>query len=344
MKMKHRLILHLILGLALALAGMTSCHRSGKEPETPKSTKHEQQSQEPISDSVFDIAKMKLDYENYCAQGVQRDSVSFPSDCERLLTYWKQPCLVLAPDVEHYLDSIAEITGIPTYNNNDGAMAVRHAVHELHRFQTGDRVYYPVQEVKEAFDAMSQGFALSCDDADDGLRYIGVYYWFCFASQTALLCPVLDYISETHSPDNLVGLRSVCRCQGKMISAIINKRDEHCTVQMSGLNMDLRKVFQIKGHWSEDYYLLTSEDYANRSAVCLYERRYEELFLVVKTRIPLRKMRNGIDVGDDPVVIYIPWEHRWYLCVKVDENWQQIRGTKSLYLQLDAVTPYFEVQ
>lgn len=303
---------------------------------------------EPISIADIDIAKIAQDYDNY--DPCEGDAVTFPSECEHLVECWKQPCLYLAPDVEHWLDSIAEITGIPIYDDYDDERTriVNHAVHELRRYQTGERMYYPEHEVKDAFSAMFMGFRRAYNHADDGFYCVTGHYFHCFAAQAALLCPNVEFISETHSEDHQVGLLSCWTNAGPFFTAMMHQGNGRCTFQLVEENENaLGKVFHLKNDFGKEYYLLTSGFASNEfyytPLLYLYEKCDEVLSLVVKSEIPILEMMNGLDVRLTPEIIFNPTKRQWDLCFKDSEYWHKIEGTKSLYLHLDADVPYFEV-
>lgn len=115
-KQSLRFVIFVVMTFLLSTT-MSSCHKKDKGF---------------ISD--INIVQIAKNYQNY--DPFDGDSVSFPADCKRLMEYWKQPCLELAPNIEYYLDSIEKITGLPNWNEDEWtAKNIHRAVHELRRYQ-----------------------------------------------------------------------------------------------------------------------------------------------------------------------------------------------------------------
>lgn len=281
-----------ILILALTTLPFASCDRQ----------------QKPIKEEeiVFDIAKMIVDLENYecvgcvnCDGCESPDSISFPADVYRLLEYCKQPSHKLASNVEHFLDSIAEYTEIPVHmpdEPEDELGLVHHAVHELRRYQTGERKYYPEKEVKEALDCM--GFELGYIYSHGGdIWYVSLYYWFNFATQAALLSPNLEFISHKHSPDHQIGLVSYHEWSPcPLMSFLVIQKNNYCAIQLIDLDVDLKKIFQIEGEQGEEYYLLASrvdELMYNPLNAYLYKKSADGISFVSKESLSYTSFMNN---------------------------------------------------
>jgi len=336
----------MLLVASLAFMVMSSCHGNGKEQKQENQT---EEKQEASNIEGIDIAKMVKDEENTWLINNKKDTVSWPADMIRLEEYWKQPCLYLAPNVAHYLDSIAELIGLPTCNDYDGEgeKTINHAVHELRRFQIGERKYYPEQEVNDAFRAMSHGFYAANGHADDSFYYFAYHYLHCFGTQAALLCPNVEFVSDCHSEDHQVGLLSDGSGNtGPLFTAIIYKSGDRCIFQMVDIGTELGKIFHLTDDDGRDYYLLTS-GYSNNEIfyypiLYLYERRNDVLCLAAQSEIPHVEMANGKELFFSECR-FNPTKLQWDLCNEGEGYWYKIDGTKSFYLHLDGEKPYFEV-
>ena len=344
--MKNTKKISLLLAVNLAFMVMSSCHGNDKGQKQENQTTEKQ---ETISFAELDIAKMvdESNYEHFsdfCILDSKGDTILSPAECDSLIIEsLKKPCLNLVSDVDQYLDSVGEISGMPVYDSYHGDSAVKvvdQAVHELRRFQTGERKYYPKEEVGGALDMMS--FGLNWDCGHGGTAPI-VYYYLCFVQQAALLCPNVDFICETHSPDNQVGLRSVWGCGWPIMTYLLHKTDGHCTMQMVCASEDLSKVFQIEDDFGKQYYLLMGNlGSASSPAVYLYEKKNDEIVLFERKDFPLLEMMDD-EYYWNREIVYNPEHHRWDLCYQEGEYWHKFEGTKSLYLHLDGEKPYFEV-
>lgn len=361
-----------IVTIAIAFA---SCDH---ERKTNMKTQHE---------NFFDIAKMVSDFENYdCYECPNRDTVSYLADVDLLIEYCKKPDFKLVPNVERFLDSISEYTGIPVHMPDppeDELGIVHRAVHELSKFQTGDRSYYPEKEVMEALDCMGFGLGDIWSHGGD-IWYISMYYWYCFATQAALLSPKLDFVSHMHSPDNQIGLLSYHEWSPcPMMTFMVRQRDNYCTIQLVDEEVNLKKIFQIEDREGRKYYLLASGgDNIQFDSLCayLYEKSHDSISFIAKGTLPYATIfacfykdviietdekgnilstevfsnfaiteakKHKLNISsfiDSLQIIYNPKQYRWDLCIRNGgEYWHKIDSTKSLYLHLDEEKPYFEV-
>lgn len=338
-----------LLMLTTTLVVLYSCNRKQKGKELADK-----------KEITIDIAKMIEDLNNYecvgcdyCDDCENPDSISFLLDVDRLLEYFRESSCKLASNVEFFLDSIGEYTGIPVHmpdEPEDELGLVRCAVHELRRYQTGERQYYPEKEIKEALDCMAFELGYIYSHGGD-YWYISLYYWFNFATQAALLSPNLEFISHTHSPDHQIGLLSYHEWSyWPLMSFIIKQEDNYCTIQLIDLEINLKKVFQIKSEKGQEYFLLVSQydnpDVRSKMDVYLFERtRDKDVKLVTQFHDDsfLWNMFNYHEITDDFKITFNPQKNEWDICKKKGEYWHKIEGTKSLYLHLDEKEPYFEI-
>lgn len=216
----------------------------------------------------IDILKMIEDLKNFecvdcvgCEGCDNPDSISFPADIDLLIDYCKQPSLKLAPNVEQFLDSIEAYTGIPVHMPDppeDELGIVHRAVHELRRYQTGERKYYPKEEVIEALDYMGLGLGDIWSHSGD-YWYICLYYWANFATQAALLSPRVELVSHIHAPDHQIGLLSYHEWSpSPLMTFLVRQRENYCTIQLVDEEVDLKKIFLVSDNHGRDYYLLSS--------------------------------------------------------------------------------------
>lgn len=348
--MKHLMKFGLLLIAGVAFMVMSSCHGNDKEQKQGSLISEKQ---ETISIADIDIKAIIEDQDRYWDyENPDRDTISYMNDMERLDACFMQGNTWLAPNVETFLDSISQYTGISvhgydpyTYNEDSLIALVRSSAHELHRFQTGERRYYPEEEVKGALVVLGSYLGKWYNHADLADLYIGLYYWYCFASQAALLCPNVEFICDYHSEDHQVGLWNEKNAwYYPMMSWLLFQQDKHCTIRLIDYDRHLDKVFQIKDDRGRDYYLVTT-GWGRDFGAYLYEKRGDELVLVANNT---DYREYAYSYSED--VIYNPKEHRWDICDRGPdydypdhEYWVKIEGTPSLYLHLDGEKPYFEV-
>ena len=340
MKNTKKFSLLLIAGLALVFMAMPSCHNGNKVQEN---TAPEQK--ESISIADIDIKAIIEDQERYWAYE-NPDTISYINDMERLDACFMQGNTWLAPNVEAFLDSISQYTGIPVhayeeygYDEDSLIAFVRSTAHELHRFQTGERLYYPEEDVKGALNVMGSYLGKWYNHTLIEDLYIDLYYWYCFASQAALLCPNVEFICDYHSEDHQVGLWNEKNYwYYPMMSWLLFQQDKHCTIRLIDYDTHLDKVFQIKDDRGRDLYLITN-DWGRAFGAYLYEKIGDELVFVASN--------SSFRYSD--IIKYNPREHRWDICEtrwnhdNNQEYWVKIEDTPSLYLHLDEKVPYFEV-
>ena len=337
MKNTKKFSLLLIASLALSLMLLPSCNGNKKAQDN---TAPEQQ--ESISIADIDIKAIGEDYDRYWDyENPDRDTISYMKDIERLDACFMQGNKWLAPNVEAFLDSISQYTGISTNCGEECVAFVRETAHELYRFQAGERRYYPEDEINEALNILGEELGKGYNHTDLADLYIGLYYWYCFASQAALLCPNVEFLCDYHSEDHQIGLwNEKCAWYYPMMSWLLVQQDNHCTIRLIDYHTHLDKVFQIQDDKGRDYYLITN-GLGRAFGAFLYEIRGDELVLVANY--------TDFRVEYSAVIVYNPREHRWDICDSRwdhdndQEYWVKIEDTPSLYLHLDEDVPYFEV-
>lgn len=343
MKNTNIFSLLLFVGLASVLLVMPSCHANDKGQKQKKQTSEKQ---ETISIANINIKTIADDYDRYwdCENP---DTISYMKDMERLDACFKQGNTWLAPNVETFLDSISLYTGISVHGyeqygyNEDSLIAfVRSTAHELHRFQTGERRYYPEEEVKGALVVMGSYLGKWYNHTIIEDLYIELYYWYCFASQAALLCPNVEFICDYHSEDHQIGLwNEKCAWYYPMMSWLLAQQDNHCTIRLVDFHTHFDRIFQIQDDRGRDYYLITNA-WGDGFGAFLYEHRGDELVLVA----------SNPPFAEFGIIVYNPIEHKWDICDRGwdyhypdHKYWVKIEGTQSLYLHLDEDVPFFEV-
>lgn len=254
----------------------------------------------------IDIVKMIEDLENFeCVDCVgcdgcdNPDSISFPADVDQLIHYCKRPSLKLAPDVEQFLDSIEAYTGIPVHMPDppeDELGLVHHAVHELRRYQTGERKYYPKEEVIAALDCLAFGLGDIWSHSGD-YWFISLYYWVNFATQAALLSPNVEFVSHMHAPDHQIGLLSYHEWSiSPMMTFLVRQRENYCTIQLVDEEVDLKKIFQISDNQGRDYYLFSSSGdniMAGDLSAYLFLRSVDDISFVTKGSLSYSSVLNN---------------------------------------------------
>ena len=288
---------------------------------------------------------------DYCDK---QNCETFRANLDNLLLFLKHHSQKQASDVERFLDSISDLTGIPVhmkYEDCNELLIVERAVHELRRYQTGERHYYPEMEVKEALDCMA--FELGYEYSHAVLDLYGcLFYWYNFATQAALLCPNVEFVSHLHSADHQIGLLSYHEWSpSPLMSFLVSQKEGYCTIQLVDNDVNLKKIFQIRDNRGNDYYLLSSEyqynKYDNSFDAYLFRKEDDQLLLVTKTHESFLYyvLGNEYDYVDEGAEIrFNPNRCQWDLCIKKGEYWHKIEGTKSLYLHIDEKEPYFEIQ
>lgn len=272
--------------------------------------------------------------------------------------YFRNPSTKIYPDLSAYMDSISQYTEVPLRYPDYDMKIVQKAYDELQRFKVGKNKYYPKEEVIEALDLMA--FEIGYYHSHGGLVfYPSLIYWFSFANQAALLCPDVDFISNVHSNDHNIGVLSYHGWSiWPMMSYLIQKKENHCTIQLIDLEVRIKKIFEIKTKMGKEYYLLTSdpntsEDNTSYLDIYLYEKSDNGATLITKCNsgkwiwdIEDYGYNEFPDISRDKDVniIYNPKKYQWDVCTKKGQYWHKIEGTKSLYLVLDAKTPYFEIR
>lgn len=338
MKSTKKFSLLLIVSLALTLLVIPSCTENDKEQKQDQKS----EKREAISIADIDIKAIIDDQDRYWDyDSPDRDTISYMNDIEMLDACFKQGNTWLAPNVETFLDSISQYTGIATNcpDEEECINIIRNATHELHRFQKGERRYYPEKEVKEALDILGEELGKGYNHTDPADLYVELYYWYCFASQAALLCPNVEFICDYHSEDHQIGLwNEKCSWYYPMMSWLLVQHDNYCTIHLIDYDTHLDKVFQIKDDRGRDYYLITN-DCGRAFGAYLYEQRSDEVVFVASNS-SFRYLN---------IIVYNPKEHRWDVCERGQnynypdhEYWVKIEDTPSLYLHLDADVPYFE--
>lgn len=345
MKNTKKFNLLLIVGIASVLLVMSSCHGNDKGLKQKNQTS---ENLEMISIANIDIKAIGEDFDRYCDyENPDRDTISYMNDIERLDACFMQGNTWLAPNVEAFLDSISQYTGISVHGydqyryNEDSLIAlVRSSAHELHRFQTGERRYYPEEEVKGALIVLGSYLGKWYNHTDLADLYIGLYYWYCFASQAALLCPNVEFICDYHSEDHQIGLwNEKSYWHFPMMSWLLAQQDNHCTIRLVDFHTHFDRIFQIQDDRGRDYYLITNA-WGDGFGAFLYEHRGDELVLVA----------SNPPFAEFGIIVYNPIEHKWDICDRGwdyhypdHEYWVKIEGTQSLYLHLDEDVPFFEV-
>lgn len=338
MKNTKNFSLLLFVGLASVLLVMPSCHGNDKGPKQKNQTSEKQ---ETISIANIDIKTIGEDFDRYCDyENPDRDTISYMKDIERLDACFRQGTAWLAPNVEAFLDSISQYTGVSTNCGEECVAFVHETAHELYRFQTGERRYYPEDEVKDALDILGEDLGKGYNHTDLEDLYFGLFYWYCFASQAALLCPNVEFICDYHSEDHQIGLWNEKRAwYYPMMSWLLVQHDHYCTVRLVDYGTHLYKVFQLYDDRGRNYYLVTN-DCGRAFGAYLYEKKGDDLVFVA----------NNPSFTEYGRIVYNPIEHRWDICDQGSdyhypdhEYWVKIEGTQSLYLHLDEDVPFFEV-
>lgn len=334
---------HTFLIIAVIAVIFASCNRGGQ-----KNTEYTEQ-----NEIVIDIERIIDKYE-HCDSGIE-ETDSYVNDVEMFMAYFKQKHNKLASNVEHYMDSLEQIMGIPVRYEED-VVVVRSALRELRRYQTKERLYYPEKEIKMALDDM--GFELGYDwsHGTEMSFLCGLFYWYNFATQAALLSPNIEFVTHLHSPDYQIGLLSYHEWSyWPMMSFIIKQEDNYCTIQLIDLEVNLKKVFQIIDERGREYYLLVSQydnpDVRSDMDVYLYEKTRDKKDVTLVTQFHddsflwnMWNMLNYHEITDDFKITFNPQKKEWDICKKKGEYWHKIEGTKSLYLHLDVEPPYFEME
>lgn len=263
---------------------------------------------------AIDIVKLMEEAEHY--EETYYDSIenaSYFIDFEKFITYFKVGSTKLANDIPSFLDSIGAHSCIPLNMPDppENEMEIlQKAIWELGRYQKRERRFYPEVEVKEALDCMSHGLWVISTHGSEASFVGGLYYWFNFATQAALLCPNLEFISKVHSPDHQVGLYGVGTSDdmyGPVMTCMITPQGNHCMIRIIDIDVALEKVFQIEDEFGKEYYLFASSGKRLKSveepAAYLYDKTKEGLVCSAKSALLYSAIFDGfyetIPIGTD---------------------------------------------
>ena len=217
--------------------------------------------------------------------------------------------------------------------NDDEGSTIQKALHELQRYSSGKRKYYPVEDMKRALSYLSQYEHYMSGHSEDHheLRLVQNYRNH-FVAIAAMLCPNLDFMAYVKDADETIGLIQypdwshtstiqsyVFLPKGKTLTAKVI--DELNGVQAT-------KIFRLKDSAGSVYYLFSNDDNSNRFAQVLCMMNKGTLEHVAS----LPDIR--FDGPSDAVIQFNPRKLEWNVCEWKNNNLHKIPGTRVVSLKL----------
>lgn len=242
-------------------------------------------------------------------------------------------------DIQAYFDSLYHECGadIWTHNPEDGeSIEVWNGVKELHRYVNQERIYYPVEEVKEALRRMAfeQGYIFShCVDDPDSVN-AGEVFMFRFLEQAAIHCPQLDFITDFHAEDGEAGILYYPEwCSfDPLYSFLVYKTKQGYKVLTVGQKGDVKinKIFRLVDKDGRIYYLCSNND----------EKIYFRQYLYGWDGETMTLLCNDDSVfwerdDDGYKIVFNPDKLTWNYYLPKNGVYQKVEGTKTYALELD---------
>lgn len=224
------------------------------------------------------------------------------------------------------------------------SLYVWHAIDELNRFGQGQRTYYPKDEVQRAVALMNEAIEqrqqdLGMLDADQ--VYPGEAFLFRFMEQAARLSPQIDFLTDQQSPDYQAGI--YCRqysCNPPMYAFLVYRADDRYKVELIGHKEQttINHIYQFSDEQNRTYYLCSNHETSLSFAQYLYMGGEEGLESVCSTLLFQAK-----DIPDDNEIFFDPETRCWNFCVKREEGYRKVRGTRTLNLVLNGNRSFFRL-
>lgn len=267
------------------------------------------------------------------------DSTS--SDSTTLYAYPGDYKMDYPKDVRCYFDSLYKYGGLDVCVHGDileDSMQVWRSVDLLSNYAKGQRKFFPKDDIKKACNilAFQAGYLFSHGVLDtlgkDHTIALGEVFLFRLLEQAVRLTPQIDYLADSHSPDNQVGV--ICYREWSQInplySFLIYKTPKGNRIQMIGhKGMDrVDKLFQLKDNAGNVYYLSSCDLAPIYFSQHLYWMKNGEMKLICYNNDYQQKYEDGCEI------IFNPRTCCWNYCKKSGAIYKKKEGTKTLKLIL----------
>lgn len=251
-----------------------------------------------------------------------------------------------------YFDSLCQYSGaeVWTHTPEEDSVDVWKAVKELDRYAKGERKYYPAEELRKALGilAFEQGYAWSHgmyegEEGEEESDVInpGEAFLFRLLEQAARFCPRIELLADFHSPDQRAGVLYYPEwsASNPLYSFLLYRSGDEFKVKMIGgkASTAIDKIYKLEDKQGQVYYLCSNNFLRLYFCQYLYRMQDGEMELVCSVDdFP------GGEMGDYTIV-FNPTKHCWTYCEKKGEYYHQIKGTRTLYLDLDQKKPAFRL-
>ncbi len=255
---------------------------------------------------------------------------------------------VIPKDLTVYFDSLQQ-NGfyIPYHTDSTDREKVMHTVGLLQKYQTGERKYYPAEEVQTALELMRNELGYINSHRGEELTAEDNGFFFRFLEQAARLCPDIHLLADIASTDHQVGIINFQEWSYNPLYSFLLYKNEKGGCNIIAIDtvgsIKIDKVFTLqKDH--QTYYLLSNNFHLLEFSqfIFMIENGTASLFQGKQYMEALKEWCTNHP--EDYTIIFNPQKICWNFCRKAGEYYQQIEGTKTLYLELNKGESYFHVK
>lgn len=258
------------------------------------------------------------------------------------------PATIVPKDLPAYFDSLVQ-SGlyIPYHTDSSQIKKVEEGILQLQKYQSGERKFYPAEEVQTALEIMRHELGYINSHRGEELTEEDDGFFFHFLEQAARLCPDLHLLADVTSADNKIGVINFHEWSyNPLYSFLLNENGTGgWNVSMIGEagNVKIEKIFLLQ-HDGQTYYLLSNNEtlVTFTQFICTIEEGTASLSEGLQFTEAFNQWHE--DIPDDYTIVFNPRKICWNFCHNAGEYDQPIENTKTLYLELDKNQSRFHVQ
>lgn len=234
-------------------------------------------------------------------------------------------------------------------NDNNDSLKVWQAIKSLDEFKSGERAFYPAEEVRHALGVMAfeLGYCFNHAGFEDTNR--AELFFFRFLEQAVRLSPQVDFVTDFHCADGTAGILNYHEWSpSPMYSFLVYPTENGLRVRMVGKVGEFRinKLFHLTDDAGCDYYLCSNEGDHDDAGV-FYGTTFCQ-YLYMRDGENMKEIASyvGHDFVSDEFegkFVFNPRLLRWDCCKKVGDKYVRVEGTRSLQLALDGEKSFFSV-
>lgn len=236
---------------------------------------------------------------------------------------------------------------IPYHTDSTEQQKVIHTVALLQKYQIGERKYYPTEEVQAALELMRHELGYRQNHRGEELTTEETGFFFRFLEQAARLCLDVHLLADVASADHKVGVINFQESSYNPLYSFLlyeNGKGGWNTVAIDTTGyVKIEKIFTLQKD-GQTYYLLSNnfQLLGFSQFIFMIENGIASLFQGKQYEESINQWCEFYP--EDATIIFNPQKICWNFCHKVGEHYQQIEGTKTLYLELAKEQSYFHVE